>query len=768
MDLRVITARMGALAVLLAALTLTLVPGSAGAAPNQSGAHSAVRFAAATSAATCIVHSLPTFTAQGEFATTATVADVIEVECDPLVYGTGSKITVSAPQLFSRCAATLTWYALSPYREVANTPNVSLTLDPDGNATVALIAGPGCQAGESLISAHMAEPPFESFTTSFSVLPPNQTPEGVAALPAAQVEDAESSSVATIIEAEFPGRAEQQIRIASDEMLSRCGVAPHLHWIRADRTAVEGVSEVNGLGLDNDGNAFVLMIGDASCYPGSSVIEADLESKPFTTLTTEFTIEPPQPTAEPAFAIEKQQQIAGSGHGFTTGPLAGLVGQTVEYKIVVTNTASVSETLSEFADPHCDAGTIGGGPEAEPLAPGQSTTFSCTHVLSSVGPYINQASVTARTIGGNPLTQASNEVEVAAAKASFTIEKQQMISGGQGDFVTTPINGVVGDTVSYQIVVTNTGEVPLTMSDFTDAHCDSGTIAGGPGATPLSPGASTTYTCNHKLASTGDYTNQASVDGTPPGGGAIPGESQQVVVHVDSAPVVGMSVDKLQRVGGSGEFTKEPLAASVGQTVEYQIVVHNTGNASITMSSFADPHCDAGTIAGGPGSGSIAPGASTTYTCQHVLTTSGTYANVATLSGGRPGQDPLSLTSPEVKVIVPTPGKQVVLPEKVKCASSPQMRNVSGPQRRPFTVRVGSAGVKQITFYLDGRRLRTMRQSQAKHGAFSVRIDPRKLKYGPHRVSFKTVQTNSSCATTASARTFVRPFAARVAPHFTG
>lgn len=766
-------ARMAAFAALLVTAALAIPVGVSGAATARSGARvadSTARVAAAATAASCIVHSLPTFTAQGEFGTTATVADVIEVECDPLLYGTGSKITVSAPQLFSRCGTALTWYALSPYREVANTPNVSLTLDADGNATVALIAGPHCQAGESLISAHMDEAPFESFTTSFSVLPPGETPEGVMALPAAQVEDAGSSSVATIIEAEFPGRAEQQIRIASDEMLSRCGIAPHLHWIRPDRTGVEGVSEVNGLGLDNDGNTFVLLIGDASCHPGSSLIEADLESKPFTTLTTEFAIEPPQPTAEPAFTIEKQQQIAGSGHGFTTAPLHGLVGQTVEYEIVVTNTASVPETLSEFADPHCDAGTIGGGPEAEPLASGQSTTFTCRHVLSSVGAYVNQASVTARTSGGNPLTQPSNEVEVTAAKSGFTIEKLQMIAGAQGGFVATPLTGVVGDTVDYQIVVTNTGEVPLALSGFTDAHCDAGTIAGGPGAAPLVPGENTTYTCNHVLASTGDYVNQASVAATPQGGEATTKESGPVEVHVAAAPVVAMNVVKLQRVDGSGEFTAEQLSASVGQTVEYEIVVHNTGTAPLTMASFADGHCDAGMIAGGPGSATVAPGASTTYTCQHVLTTSGTYTNVATLSGGRSGQEPLSMTSPEVKVVVQPPGTppKPIIVVKPYCAATPPMHNISGPQRHPFTVRVGSGGVKQITFYLDGRRLRTMRQSQARHGMFSVKINPRRLKYGPHRVSFKTVEINPSCATTASARTFVRPFTARVAPRFTG
>ena len=783
MDRRVTyISRMGALAALAAAAAFAIPAGVAGgaSAPSSARAADAARLVAASTPATCVVHSLPSFTAQGEFGTTATVADVVEVECDPLLYGTGSEITVSASQLFSRCGEALTWYVTSPFKEVVNTRSVTLTLDADGNATVALIAGPGCQAGESLVSAHMDNAPFESFTTSFSVLPPGETPEGVSALPAAQVEDAQSGAVATIVEAEFPGRAEQQIRIASGEMLSRCQNAPHLHWIREDRTGAEGVSEVNGLALDNGGNAFVLLIGDSSCYPGSSLIEADLESKPFTTLTTGFTIESPQPTAEPSLTIEKRQQIAGGASGFTTAPLTGIVGQTVDYQIVVSNTANVSETISEFVDPHCDAETLGGGPGTSPLTPGQSTTFTCRHVLSTVGTYINQASATARTAGGNPLTQISNEVEVTAAKPDFTIEKFQQIAGSQGGFVITPLTGVLGETVDYQVIVKDTGETTLAMSDFTDAHCDPGTIAGGPGSALLAPGEQSIYTCQHVLASVGPYINEASVTATPPGSQAMPPKhSAPVEVIVGQAPVVGFTVAKRQRVGGAGDFTAARLETTVGQTVEYEIVVSNTGNAPLTIAHFTDAHCDGATIAGGPGAMAVAPATSTTFTCQHVLMSPGIYENEASVAAGAAGQEPMVLTSPMVEVLAKVevraqaPGKPLVQPPPqvgvlARCEASPRMGGISGPQRRPFTVRVSSRGVKRITFYIDGHRVRTLQRSQAKGGQFSIKINPRRLSYGPHRVSFRTVMLNPTCATAASARTFVRPFAARVAPRFTG
>jgi hypothetical protein len=174
-----------------------------------------------------------------------------------------------------------------------------LTLDADGNATAAVLAGPGCQAGESLITAHMEEEPFETFTNAYTVLPPVNTTQGIFALdptPGSQVEDAHSSSVATIIEAEVTGGSEKFIRFGSEELFARCRVEPHIRWIRMSGEQQTDTSEITGVQLDNNGNAFVIVIGGESCAEGTSLIEGDLESKPFSTFTTNFTIEAPRPT----------------------------------------------------------------------------------------------------------------------------------------------------------------------------------------------------------------------------------------------------------------------------------------------------------------------------------------------------------------------------------------------------------------------------------------------------------------------------------------
>jgi hypothetical protein len=123
----------------------------------------------------------------------------------------------------------------------------------------------------------------------------------------------------------------------------------------------------------------------------------------------------------PALTIEKLQRIAGTG-SFTASPLAGLINQTVEYEMIVRNTGNVPLVLSSFSDPNCDAGTMSGGQGETPLAPGptpslgDSTTYTCSHVITSVSVYENTASVTATPPPGegSPITHPSNTVVVNA------------------------------------------------------------------------------------------------------------------------------------------------------------------------------------------------------------------------------------------------------------------------------------------------------------------------------------------------------------------
>ena len=96
------------------------------------------------------------------------------------------------------------------------------------------------------------------------------------------------------------------------------------------------------------------------------------------------------------------------------------------------------------------------------------------------------------------------------------------------------------------------------------------------------------------------------------------------------------------------------------------------------------------------------------------------------------------------------------------------LSGASGARRKPFTVKIGSLGIREITFYLDGRELRTLTAAQAKGPNYAVRVDPRKLSHGPHTVSVSTVMDNAACTPIARSSVFVRPRTTHLVPRFTG
>jgi hypothetical protein len=249
--------------------------------------------AAGSDPPTCVVYTLPTFTAQGEFGEASSVADIVEVSCET-VYAF-HKIKLSSQELYNRCKDSLSW-SEAPEFEPTVGPTFTIGLDGAGNGSAVVWGGPGCASGESLISAHLVEAPYETFTTAFTVVAPKVTTPGVTVSPGTSVEDNILSSVSTIVQVEFPPvYAEKDVDIRAEQLFARCQVAPHLEWIGPDEdvlgVGVEGVSKVK---LDNDGNAFVVILGGPSCASGPSEIEASLEVAPYTTYTTTFTVGPPE------------------------------------------------------------------------------------------------------------------------------------------------------------------------------------------------------------------------------------------------------------------------------------------------------------------------------------------------------------------------------------------------------------------------------------------------------------------------------------------
>jgi len=114
--------------------------GTAGA-PKQ---HAVAKSSTATGTdPTCVIHSLRRFREAGEFGNHSSVADVITVECHPVL--AENTVTISSDELSSRCAGTLSWYSATANGGTASGtgvgPSFDVILDNDGQATVVVWEG---------------------------------------------------------------------------------------------------------------------------------------------------------------------------------------------------------------------------------------------------------------------------------------------------------------------------------------------------------------------------------------------------------------------------------------------------------------------------------------------------------------------------------------------------------------------------------------------------------------------------------------------------
>jgi hypothetical protein len=244
----------------------------------------------------CLIHSNPSMVEMGFGPTSeSSIADIIQVECRPIY--SQSTVTIDATQLNNACHGTLSW-AAPPFPPTSTGSQFTVTLDNDGGAIAAVWGGPSCAPSTNRISASLEVPPFTTVATKFQIDPPRNTKPGITANPATEVEDAVYSSVATVIQVEFPSvQAEKFVNIKSHELFSRCASA--LTWVGPEEVILGvGVDNVT-VQLDNNGNAFVVVIAGPSCASGTSTLTADLTTVPYTTFTGAFTILSPRPTCTP-------------------------------------------------------------------------------------------------------------------------------------------------------------------------------------------------------------------------------------------------------------------------------------------------------------------------------------------------------------------------------------------------------------------------------------------------------------------------------------
>src|SRR5690606_5319107 len=183
------------------------------------------------------------------------------------------------------------------------------------------------------------------------------------------------------------------------------------------------------------------------------------------------------------------------------------------------------------------------------------------------------------TFSIGPVTEdCAFDVTFTTPEPSLSLETSVVSSGPYG----------VGDSVDYEFVVTNTGNVPLTGITVDDALLDG--AAACPVAT-LAPDESTTCTGSHTVTAAevaaGYVQDSATAAGTPPTGPAVSSPASVVYAATEQNPELTLATS----VSSTGPYT-------VGDAITYEFVVANTGDVTLDDVAVVDAQLDDEAVCG--------------------------------------------------------------------------------------------------------------------------------------------------------------------------
>lgn len=276
-----------------------------------------------------------------------------------------------------------------------------------------------------------------------------------------------------------------------------------------------------------------------------------------------------------ALSIDKKLVDISAGNG---NSIADAVGDHLNYSVTVTNLGVLTLTNVSVADPSSGLNITG-----ETLAPGESKVYTTTYVLTQAdldnngevgGPsdgYIDNLA----TAGSDQTAPVSdNEATALLRTVGLGLEKNvTSIEGGTNNLFADS----AGDVIHYSIRVYNAGSVTLTGVTVTDELTGLAETVG-----TLAPGASTTYTTNYTL-------QQSDLDNKVGGYGILQNTSfadSDQSLQISDTETVQLLINPLLFVnksfvnvtGGNGNN----VADAVGDQLNYQILVANPGNVTLT------------------------------------------------------------------------------------------------------------------------------------------------------------------------------------------
>jgi hypothetical protein len=410
-------------------------------------------------------------------------------------------------------------------------------------------------------------------------------------------------------------------------------------------------------------------------------------------------------------------------------------------------------------DDKCD-GAIEGDMSGK-LAPGASRTFTCTRVIrdNDPDPLPNEVTVTGHDDSGKPVDGKSN-ASVDIVDGTIEVDKKG------------PDFAYHGDTVTFTYDVTNGGTEPITNVVVTDDKCspvsaDPVSRTGDDGDAALEPGEVWTYECKLTLGAHAGGEENPLVNTATAKGIVLRKQVSATDKHSTKILHTAVGIDKTG-----------PATANAGAILNYTLTVTNPGDVPFAAQEVVvtDPKCDAPPLLTGKSAGggaadaspdTLDPGDAWVYTCSYQTgETEASVLNVAFVTAkdlnGRPASDdddqPTTLSQVEV------------LPDNVVSGRS-RLRGPSGCVSKPFRAVVTGRQMQQVTFLLNGKRIKTVR---VKRGAqpestqrVTYRFKPSGLSRGVQRVTAR-IKYVAAAETPQRTLRFAFQRCARVLPKFTG
>ena len=332
------------------------------------------------------------------------------------------------------------------------------------------------------------------------------------------------------------------------------------------------------------------------------------------------------------------------------------VGDTVTYNFTERNTGNVTLTNVSITDPSPGLSPLiySWPGVAGTLVPGQAVTASATYQVTqadlNAGHVVNTATGAGTPPTGPPVAPPPPRVDTPLPPAPALI----LFKTADTSELSSPAKA--GDTVTYNFVEQNTGNVTLTGVSIADPLPGLSALTyTWPGAAgTLTPGqtvtASATYHLKQSDVDAGRVSNTATGSGTPPTGRPVAPPPPTAQTPLPPAPAL-----TLAKTADASQVT-DP--AKVGETITYHFTETNTGNVTLTGVSIIDPLPGLSALVyTWPGTpGILAPGqvvsAVATYKVTQADLNAGLVSNTATGTGTPPTGDPVV---PPVPPTVDTP-----------------------------------------------------------------------------------------------------------------